>query len=409
MRKEFKDDIFDLEDSDVKDLFNNFVYKLENKLQIELYGLKHEFELFKLFCICNIGCLEESLNQLVNTIYYIMDAYSKEKNQFKDMVKICINKRDEALNFFWEYLDEVERYKKIRSEKYNFRSKANTLLNLFQRLIENIIKREAYLLCQVNFIMKNDNSININDRLYDIIQNIFTTPTYNNLSDFQNKLSGISINQYRNIVAHSSFTLRNNKIYAFIGKNKEKGMTLDEAEEIFLEIYKLRLWLKLCLNLTIDIMLNIYPELRRLHQVIPESFIISFNSALKENGITVESYEIADSFVLDNNIINQKDQVFFTLEVISKKHPIIETITILLLTIEDLYPMFSEKNNFPSLCDVMWVFKIKYDEKLCCLFIGYDEIKKFIINPLEYVDYIVKKINNDICQKKELSKFIMNT
>lgn len=393
-------DFIDFEEAEeeFKEFYYNLVNCFEEEMGVPLYGLEHEYKLFRLFCVVNGKFYKKALEEWNNTMYYIIDAYKKDKKAFKEMIRKAIKNRDEALIFFWEYREDAENYANIRNEKYIFNKKSRALFDLFPKLIEDIIKREAYLLNEVNIIMgyyrRDDNK----NKLYNIIDNLLDTPTYDLKFHVMNNLSGISVNQYRNIVAHSSFKTENNKIYATYGYGKQVVLSIDELESLLFEIYKLRTFTKICINFSIDFMLAKYPELRSDLKIIPETAIIDTNASLEKVGIKILSSEISDYFEFDGKKIEEDNQTFFILDIESKGKSLIETIEILFLAITNFFPMFNEKNNYPDLSEILWILKIKVDDReepfhLC---ISYDEIKILKSHPIGYAKMMSEKIKKQV-------------
>ena len=383
---------------DFKDFYYNFLEGFEGELGINLFGLEHEYKLFQLFCIVNGESFQKALEEWHNTMYYIIDAYKKDEEFFKEITRKAIKNRDEALNSFWKYRENAETFEKIRDEKYNFNRKVDILFELLRDLIEGIIKREAYLLKEVNIIMGHYSRNNKENTLNDIIQNLLATPTYNLQSNVLDNLLGISINQYRNIAAHSDFRTENNKIYAKYSNDKEIILSIEELEKIHFEIYKLRTFIKICINLSIDFMVAKYPELHSDLKVIPETAIIDTNSNLDSFGIKILSSEFSDYFKLNGKKIEQDNQTFFILDIESNEKSLIETVEILFLAITSFFPMFNKKNNFPDLSEILWVLKIKFHDRdnPVHLFISYDEIKILKSNPIGYAKMMSKKIKNQL-------------
>ncbi|MBY6756716.1 hypothetical protein HYH82_05225 [Clostridium botulinum] len=166
-------------------------------------------------------------------------------------------------------------------------------------MIENVIKREAILLNEVNIIEGHADANKDYCKLFNVIENIFATPTYDFSKYVSDNLSGVSINQFRNIVAHSNFKLENEKIYARYGSNKNLELSIEEAEKLLHEIYRLRIFVKLTLNLAIDFMIAKHPELRQELRIIPETAIMDSNSVLNDIGINNCSYEISSSVKIE--------------------------------------------------------------------------------------------------------------
>ncbi len=379
-------------DEELRKLYNNLLQCFEGELEVNLYGLIHQYKTFRLFCFVNKDCLKEALNQWLDTMDYIIDAYNKDVETFKKITIESIKNRDDALEFFWEYQENGKRYLDIRDDKYNFRSKAMTLLKSFQELIENVIKREAILLNKVNIIEGYADGNKNYSKLFNIIENIFATPTCDFSRCVSNNLSGISVNQFRNIVAHSNFKLEDEKIYATYGKSKNLEFSLKEAEKFLYEIYRLRIFIKLTLNLTIDFMLAKHPELEQALRIIPETAIIDSNSFLNDIGINICSYEISNSVKIKDFNYSKEGEAYFILDIESRKLSEVDTIRYIFVTIYNLIPIFKMKNNFPDIHDILWVLKIKYceKEKELNLFIGYDEIKILQSNPIGYAKMIRK-------------------
>lgn len=400
MKKQFVDimDSLDFEQGEelFKYLYDELLKKYEKRLGVYFYGLKHQYKLFKLFCLGNIRCLKKAVLDLNNTMDYILSAYEKDNDYFKEIIKKAIKNRDDALEFFWEYIEDGKKYEKLSKEKYNFRDRAMLLLKLFPQLIENLVKRESILLNEVNIIIGVSERSKKSNNLNSVINNLFNTPTYD-LKDYVDKnLLGISINQFRNIVSHSSFELRNEKIYATYSNGKQKELSIIEAEQILFEIYKLRIFVKLCLNLGIDFILSKYPELRKELRIIPETAIIDINSNVRGYGINFKSYEISDKLIIDGHDVSQKNDVYFILEIESNKLSIAKAIKIIFLYIVNLFPVFKKENNFPDLSKILWVLKVHFKNINKALFIsiGYDEIKILKSHPIAYVEMIANKLKD---------------
>ena len=384
-------------DEEVRKFYNKIYKCFEEELGINLYGISSQYETFRLFCFVNVDCLESALNQWLDTMYYIIDSYKKNVSTFKEIMIKAIKNMDEALVFFWEFQENSKRYIDIREDKYNFRKKAMTLLRSFQDLIENILKREAILLKEVNIIEGYAKKNLDYNKLFNIIENIFSTPTYDFSKYVSDNLSGVNVNQFRNIVAHSNFRLENEKIYATYGTNKSIEFTLEEAEKALYEIYRLRIFLKLTLNLTIDFMLVKHPELIKEIKVIPETAIVDANSFLNPKGINIVSYEISHSVKIEEREFSQDGQVYFILEIEGRKLSEVEILKYIFIVIHELIPIFTRENNLPQVEEILWVLKIKYCEKdkSLNLFISYDEIRILQSNPLGYVDMMCEKMEKE--------------
>lgn len=87
-------------DEELRKLYNNLLQCFEGELEVNLYGLIHQYKTFRLFCFVNKDCLKEALNQWLDTIDYIIDAYNKDVETFKKITIESIKNRDDALEFF---------------------------------------------------------------------------------------------------------------------------------------------------------------------------------------------------------------------------------------------------------------------------------------------------------------------
>lgn len=395
-------------DEELRNFYNNLLGFLEVELDVNFYGMAFQYDTFRLFCFINADCLELAISQFIDTMYYIIDSYKKNKNKFREIMSEVIVNRDQALEFFWEFEELGKRYLEIRDDKYNFRKKAMILLKSFQELIENVIKREAILLKEVNIIEGYEKTDADYDKLHCIIENIFLTPTYDFSKYINNNLWGVKVNQFRNIVAHSNFKLDNEKIKATYGHNKSIELTIEQAEKALNDIYRLRIFIKLILNLTIDFMVVIYPELIEKIKVIPETAIVDSNSILNPNGMSIVEYEINSKLEIDEYKLSDSGQVYFRLFIESNKQLEKNTLKLLFLVVDHLTLIFTKENSLPELKEIIWVLNIKFsnDNKSLTLFISYDEIKLLISNPLGYAEIMAKKIedkfkNNGIKMKKK--------
>lgn len=377
----------------VRELYVYLLDSYETKLGINLYGLHHQDKTFQLYMLLNRDYLTEAFEGLVDSLDYTISIYNKDKDKFLEILKNSIIKRDEALQFFWEFREETKEYIKIKDNNFNFRKKATKFLKLFPWLIEDILKREGYLIHAThNINKKNFDSKKI--KLYSVVKSIFMIPSQFVKTIPNDSLKGVSINQFRNIVAHSDFALINNRIYAKYSEEKNLEMSLDDAEEVLGEIYRIRMFIKLHLNMIIDFFLCKHPELRNTIKLVPETVIVDLNALLNTVSINILSFEISDYINIGEEKYSQDGEVYYSL-VIESEEEITETIKLLLVAISGITPMFDSNLNMPDISDILWYLQFRFPkkEKQLNFAMGYDEIENLLKNPLLYAGIIAKKLN----------------
>ena len=379
-----------LDQAKLDECFYMFCKTYADKYNIGYGSLVHNYSLFRLYCICNADCIDLAYDQLETTMEKLLVVYENHPEWYKNMMIEAIHQHNSALDFFWEYRNTVFQYQALKADQYNMRGQSMQLLNALAQLIENVLKKECYIISETNV---KEGLCQPPQNLYQIIESLFLIIDDNYLETITSNLRNVSINQFRNIVAHASFQVKNNKICAYYGNNHYIELTIDETEKILYQVYRLRTFVKLITNLSIDIMLAKFPSLQTEIKVPAETLVKNVNFYLSPLKTEITSFEIADNYIIEKETLSIPDFTYFILEIESRNSNDLDAVKCILLSLIEFKNALGSENNLPDVENIIWGLHFKFLHKNeTHFFMGYDEYSLLLKNPEAYVDNIMKKI-----------------
>lgn len=262
-----------------KEMMIELIRTLEVKYIINLETSYHNYQIVRILLSIFTDC-SELTNNIVDFTQTVINFYGEKYDESNMVIDKAFKKRDEANHFYWEY-NEIA--KLSIKEEITFRKSVEYRMSMIHKFIENIMKREMFLFYAMDSFI---NGIDIieNPNLNNLITVVFGSRVKFISMYNEKELFGISINQWRNIGAHSSYECNNNKIIVMYG-NKKEELDIEDLDIVMTCLYGIRAYFKLTLNITLDILLTKYPKYLELIQYIPETALLDINSYLSTFGI----------------------------------------------------------------------------------------------------------------------------
>lgn len=388
---EYEEDNFPKELTDIsQDTTRKILDYFQSLYKIDMKSSFHNYKLLRLlFCLAphKSNILVESL---IESVKFIIETHDLKLATMNDLVADSFKKRDEALYFFWEYICTA---KLIRDENLSFRKKTAYRFTMIHQILEHMLKREAYLLYSA-FQVSNEKDIVKDVKLNEIIETLLMLPfEYFKNIDSKN-LKNISINQWRNIAAHSSYECSNEKIDFTYSNNKRKVITLEELDKVIAEIYSLRLFVKLITNLTLDILQIRFSKYKRELRYVPETVVFDLNTYYEQFDSRIRAFELKDSIMIENKSYKEGNESYLEVEFESNYDERLKVVQLALLSIIQFSNIINEYNSTVKLEDVVWIFKIIFleDDSMVQLSISFDEVSLLLEYPEGYIEMIERKL-----------------
>ncbi|WP_281526620.1 hypothetical protein [Intestinibacter bartlettii] len=373
--------------------YNELIKLWERELEINLDGLPNQYLLYREFFMSNVK-YKNIINQHINEILeYTRKTYLKDKDSFEKLIEIANENMGNALEYYWDIINKRNRYMIEKKDEFDFRQKAITKMELINDIIENVLKKELYFIVGLNYInkeidLKKLKTIKLGE-MVDILLN-----QSNKYTDIFNTdiFKGVKINQFRNKQSHADIK---NEYYVAAIHNKK--FSLEELEQVFIEISKIRLFVKLHLNLSLEFYSAKIKKLDNSKSTNMKSKIIELNSYLLKRGITISSYKLQHGLELSNLKKYFKDDIFYTLKVDVKDENIVDAILLLPTLIYELLPLFNKKNNLPDAEIIKICIELNLsdnEEKILYMF-DYKEVSRIQTDVYKYTNYFIN-FNIDI-------------
>ncbi|MGW9128655.1 hypothetical protein ACWGPW_27200 [Paenibacillus chitinolyticus] len=360
------------------------------KYKVDMSGSFHNYKLIRLLIMLNPNKSSILGESLVDAIEFIINTHNSKLELMDDIVTDSFKKRDEALHFFWEYICTTQL---LKDKKLSFRKKTAYRFSMIHQIIEHMLKRESYLL-YVSFNVENETSIVKDVKLNEIIEILLKLPFEYFKSIDQNKLKNISLNQWRNIAAHSSYECINETIECTYSNNKNKVITLSELDEVISEIYGLRLFVKLVTNLTLEILQIRLPKYQKVMMFVPESVVTDLNTYYEQFKTRIKAIELKDSIMIEDKLYSQENESYFEIDIESEYNERLTVVQLAILSIIQLSNIINGNNCSVKLEDLVWIFNIIFSEDgtRLKLAISFDEVSLLLDNPVAYIEVFKRKL-----------------
>jgi hypothetical protein len=369
-------------------LFYSILMELSNETEFKFNHCFHNNRLFSLFCYSNHNNLEDAVTNMKLTIKYILDYFVIDREAMLDQIKISLKKQEEALTHFWKISDIV--YNNFK-KNISFRNKVNTIFMAIEDIVENLIAKEIYPLYSI-YCLKNG-KIPSDERLNNIIEYLADMPMeYFDKIDIKN-IEGISINQWRNIAAHSSYKCENNFIEISYSTHGHEIITFDKLESVLFILNKYRIFLKIVGNLCIEAVMEKEPSITEEITYVPETVLSEINASLKEFDTKISKIEITNEIKVNGKRTKFENDIFYikvTSNGLDKKVIIVN----LFFQTSEIIKIFNGFNSLKRNEELILVFDIKFiklrERQFCS--IGSDEIERILRNPMGYCYALFDKL-----------------
>ncbi|PWV99464.1 hypothetical protein DFQ01_11440 [Paenibacillus cellulosilyticus] len=226
---EYEEDLFPKKITDFSKAVTKFVLEyFQTNYKMDMSRSLHNYKLIRLLIMLNPNKIDKLSGTLIDAVEFIIKTYNVNSKIMNDIVIDSIKKQEEALHFFWEYTSTA---RLLKDKKISFRKKTAYRFNMIHQIVEHMLKRESNLL-YFAFQVANKKNVVKDTKLNEIVETLLILPFEYFKSMDQNKLKNISINQWRNIAAHSSYECRNETIECTYSNNKSKVITLSELDDL---------------------------------------------------------------------------------------------------------------------------------------------------------------------------------
>ncbi|MFD1885489.1 hypothetical protein [Paenibacillus wenxiniae] len=384
---DFPKEVTDLSKAITKTILDYF----ESVYKIDMRGSFHQYQLLRILFCLQADKGELILDSLLETVEFIVDTHDSNTEVMNDLVRISFKKRDEALYHFWEYHSKA---KLLKDENLSFRKKTSYRFSMIHQISEHMLKREAYLLYAA-FQVSNVENVKKDIALNDTIQMLLLLPFEYFKNIDSHKLKDISINQWRNIAAHSSYECKNETIEIAYSNNKTKTISLKELDIVISEIYSLRIFVKTVTNLCLDILQIKFPEYIEESRYVPETTMIDINAYYEKFETKITKFELSDSVRINDLLYKVEGESYFKIEIESTYSDRLEVVKLTFLSLIQLSKTINEYNCTVKLEDIVWVFEILFmeDNAVLVLSISYDEVSLLVKYPEEYLVMLERKLS----------------
>jgi hypothetical protein len=389
---EFEEDDFPAEATELsKDITQIVLDHFQSKYNIDMSVSFHHYKLLRLLICLKPYNLDMIIDSLLEIVEFIVDTHDSNIAIMNDSVRNSFKKRDEALHHFWEYHCTANL---LKDENLSFRKKTAYRFGMIHQISEHMLKREAYLLYAA-FQVSNIKDIKVDINLNETIQMLLSLPFeyFNNIDSCN--LKNVSINQWRNIAAHSSYECKNEAIEISYSNHRTEIITLKELDGVIAEIYSLRLFVKLVTNLSLDILQMKFPEYISESRFVPETTVIDLNAYYERFETRITSFKLSDSIMIEDQIYKVNGESYFEIEIESTYILRLEVVKLALLSLLQLTKTINEYNSTVKLENIVWVFKIIFleeDDAILFLSISFDEVTILLKYPEGYLEMIERKL-----------------
>ncbi|MGG4482180.1 hypothetical protein [Paenibacillus illinoisensis] len=388
---EFEEDDFPVEATELsKDIMQRVLDYFQSIYNNDMSVSFHHNKLLRLLICLKPYNLDMIIDSLLESVEFIVDTHDSNIEIMNDSVRNSFKKRDEALYHFWEYHCTANL---LKDENLSFRKKTAYRFGMIHQISEHMLKREAYLLYAA-FQVSNIKDIKVDINLNETIQMLFSLPFeyFNNIDSCN--LKNVSVNQWRNIAAHSSYECKNETIEIIYSNHRTEIITLKELDGVIAEIYSLRLFVKLVTNLSLDILQMKFPEYISESRFVPETTVIDLNAYYERFETRITSFKLSDSIMIEDQIYKVNGESYFEIEIKSTYILRLEVVKLALLSLLQLTKTINEYNSTVKLENIVWVFKIIFleDDAILFLSISFDEVTILLQNPEGYLEMIERKL-----------------
>ncbi len=222
---------------------------------------------------------------------FLYNAINIDKNKTLSIIVKIAEDSDAALSLYWSINKRSNKLiHDIPNKSLLTRDKAFELLDILRGLIEGIYKKEVWFLLAFKDVIENSSSELDRwrqENLGNIVKAISKLPTP--LGDFlvETSLTGVSLNQLRNIAAHNDFVTKKDIITLSASRNP-KDVSLDELVNSLVEIGLRRIFLRICINIIMAQYRHEIQEIVYQHVITPETLSVDLSAILATQNITLE-------------------------------------------------------------------------------------------------------------------------
>lgn len=355
----------------IKNYFEYFSELLAERFEVQPEAFATYLGTFELFLMTrmwdgDLSSLEEKINMLLEWFS------SLDKSVAKAIFVKADESCREANDSFWSMINSDPR----TNNEYSFKENIDKRFETINSVLEFMVAREGWLIAAFQ-IKKTDVSeaISLNSLLSSCKSFLGED---GNLAIVNENLFDIQLNQWRNIAAHKSYKCFGGKVNATYGRNLVNIATLseDELERACMEIYKLRIGIKLIVGLTLNIVAARNQDFIDVALPSPRSFLHDLNYFLEKYGAQVESFMLLNELVVGGNKIEVPDDfsifdVKFTYDG-GDTSDNARLLDIVLRIANVLSHIFSENNSLPEKEKVLLHFSRSPDNEFHILY-SYDE------------------------------------
>lgn len=281
---------------------SHFVSFFDSKEQFEELSPSIENQIFNYAYLCQL--IPEDLAKLLilSVIKIIKHAYTTDKNKTIEIMTMAARDFDASAVKNAHLKSEYEQVLKNRSQVLP-RDLTIKMMNNIEGLIEGVLKKRFWLLpaCNdiVNKVIKAPERWQ-NDDLGKIIRAVKSLPIPVGEALGGDPISGISLNQLRNIGAHKDFEIKENKIVLRTSK-MSRIENIDTLFTVLDDLYIRLAIITIVLRLTFTKHLDEITEAGYVTGAyLPENSTTTIASRLAENGIDLQNIEFKDGVIFVN-------------------------------------------------------------------------------------------------------------
>ncbi|MEI7256607.1 hypothetical protein [Dickeya dadantii] len=355
----------------IKSYFEYFTELLAERFEVQPEAFATYLGTFELFLMTRRW--DGDLSSLEAKVNILMEWFASLDKSVAKAVFVKANEScREANDSFWSMINSDPR----TNNDYTFKENIDKRFEIINSVLEFMVAREGWLIAAFQREKVDVREAIPLNNLLDSCKSFLGEDS--NLAVVNENLFDIPLNQWRNIAAHKSYKCLGGKVDASYGRNIVKVATLseDELDRACMEIYKLRIGVKLVVGLTLTIVAARNQDFIDVAQSSPRSFLHDLNYLLKKYGAQVESFVLLNELVVGGDKIEVPDDfsifdVKFTYDGADTSDDA-RLLDIVVRIAKVLSHLFSEYNSLPEKEKVLLHFSRSPDNGFHMLY-SYDE------------------------------------
>jgi hypothetical protein len=293
-----------------------------------------------------------ALNREHEHIAPLMDATSRIVQWLYSMPAASLKETYATSSEFWREANDsfwsMSNSNPETNPEYTFRENVDKRFDTIYRVLEFMIKKEGYLICRLEHT--GDDVPEKFDLTTSVERCMTFLGRFPGLAVKEVALKQIPLNQWRNISAHKNFTCNGNKITVTYGRNaiKSTELTWEEIESACVEIYRMRINIKIIACIVLIVLAARDKELLALAKISPKTALLDINYFFESRNFSITRFELLKELVIQG----QKPSIpeglsVFNVEFDHNEETDAQLVAILQAVAAALAAVFGDHNSLP--------------------------------------------------------------